>query len=285
MKIQYLLAILSTSLFFTQIVAQESNLEFDDFIEQHQGLDNKSGEIIPIGISEIERKINFFIEEKFPDLLENIDNILWDSYDTYSTNSNITHYHTFVAVLKIVNNLDLKFYEIIYYPHTKTVKSEYDWSEEQKGFVFDPSLEAREGAKPDLLKLDISIVSSSPSLADFNDTHNGFSKLKLEKNKGQNNFVPLDIKKINEMVSKYINSTYPEVQYTRNIIWKSYQTYVSPYSRYHFHVFIAQVKVVGFRRVKYLEVFYNPLTNVINGDFEWNGEQEKFMRPMNDSEK
>ena len=279
MKIQSIFAILSTSLFFTQIVAQESLLGFDDFIEQHQGLDNAAGEIVPLKISEIERKINFFVEEKFPDLLENIDNVLWDSYNTSTTNSYKTHYHTFVAVVKIVNNLELKFFEVIYYPHTKTVKSEYDWSEEQKEFVFDSTLEEREEAKPDLLKLDISNASSPPSLIDFIDTHAGFSKLKAKKNQGQNDFVPLDVKKINGMVGQYVSSAYPNVEYTRNIIWKSYETYVSPYSRHHFHVFIAQVKVAGFRRVKYLQVFYNPLTNVINGDFQWNDDQEKFKRP------
>ena len=279
MKIHYLIALLSTPFFFTQIVAQEGSVKFDDFIEQHQGLNNDTGELIPIGISGIERKINFFIEEKFPDLLENIDNVLWDSYNTHTTNSYKIHNHSFIAVLKIVDNLELKFYEVIYDPFTNSVRSEYDWSSEKNEFVFDPSLEARENGKPDLIKLDIANAPSPPSLTDFIDTHKGFYKLKSEKNRGENNFVPLDIKSINEMVKQYVASNYPNVQYTRNIIWKSYLTFISPYSSHHYHVFIAQVKVKGVRSVKYLEVFYNPFSNMIRGDFEWNAEQEKFKRP------
>ena len=279
MKTHYLIALLSASFFFTQIVAQEDSVKFDDLIEQHQGLDNETGELVPIGISKIERKINFFIEEKFPDLLENIDNVLWDSYDTRTTNSYKIHHHTFVAVLKIVDQLELKFYEVIYDPHTNSVRSEYDWSKEKNEFVFDPSLEKRENGKPDLIKLDIANVPSPPSLTDFIDTHNGFSKLKSEKNRGENNFVPLNIKSINEMVTQYVASNYPNAQYTRNIIWKSYSTFISPYSSHHYHVFIAQVKVKGVRSVKYLEVFYNPFSNMIRGDYQWDDELQKFKRP------
>ena len=282
MKIRCLIAFVSILLFFNHVVAQEKILEFDDFIEQHNGLDNSSGELVPIRISEIERKINFFIEEKFPDLLEHIDNVLWDSYDTYTTNSYKNHHHTFIAVLKIVNIEELKFYEVIYDPHTQNVRSEYNWSEEKNEFVFDPSLELREKGKPDLLKLEIANVSSSPSLSDFIETHLGFIKLKSEKNRGENNFVPLNIQSINQITSQFIKSTYPNVEYTRNIIWKSYSTFISPYSKHHFHIFIAQVKVKGVRPVKYLEVFYNPHTNTIKGDYEWDDQQEKFKRPMNE---
>ena len=70
------------------------------------------------------------------------------------------------------------------------------------------------------------------------------------------------------------------MEYTRNIVWKSYSTFISPYSSHHFHVFLVQVKVKGIRSIKYLEVFYNPLTNVTKGDFRWEEENEKFARPI-----
>lgn len=267
-------------LFSTPITAQKAIVEFDHFIEQHQGLDNVSGELVPIGISETERKINFFIEEKFPDLVEEIENIIWDSYETHTTHSYKNHNHKFIAVLKVKGKEEPSFYQVIYDPNLKTVKSEYDWDIEMLDFVFDPSLEEREKGKADLLQLEIANQANPPSLNDFNTTHEGFIRLKEEKNRGENNFVPLDIKNINQLINQYVSSTYPNVEYTRNIVWKSYSTLISPYSSHHFHVFLVQVKVKGIRSIKYLEVFYNPLTNVAKGDFRWEEENEKFARPI-----
>ena len=277
-----LLTLLSVVFFSCHVSAQQSIVDFDHFIEQHQGLDNTTGELVPIGISEIEMKINFFIEEKFPDLVDRIDNILWDSYETYTTHSYKNHNHKFVVVLKIKGEEEPKFYEVIYDPNLKTVKSEFEWNEEKQDFIFDPALEERERGKPDLVALEISNPTTPPGLNTFIDTHEGFIRLIQEKNRGENNFVPIDVKVINQKVNQYVAATYPNVQYTRNIVWKSYATFISPYSSHHFHVFLAQVKVSGVRTVKYLEVFFNPLTNTVKGDFQWDDEKEKFTRPMAD---
>jgi hypothetical protein len=277
-----LLTLLSVVFFSCHVTAQQSIVDFDHFIEQHQGLDNTTGELVPIGISEIEMKINFFIEEKFPDLVDKIDNILWDSYETYTTHSYKNHNHKFVVVLKIKGEEEPKFYEVIYDPNLKTVKSEFEWNEEKQDFIFDPALEERERGKPDLVALEISNPTTPPGLNTFIDTHEGFIRLIQEKNRGENNFVPIDVKVINQKVNQYVAATYPNVQYTRNIVWKSYATFISPYSSHHFHVFLAQVKVSGVRTVKYLEVFFNPLTNTVKGDFQWDDEKEKFTRPMAD---
>lgn len=277
-----LLTLLSVVFFSCHVTAQQSIVDFGHFIEQHQGLDNTTGELVPIGISEIEMKINFFIEEKFPDLVDKIDNILWDSYETYTTHSYKNHNHKFVVVLKIKGEEESKFYEVIYDPNLKTVKSEFEWNEEKQDFIFDPALEERERGKPDLVALEISNPTTPPGLNTFIDTHEGFIRLIQEKNRGENNFVPIDVKVINQKVNQYVAATYPNVQYTRNIVWKSYATFISPYSSHHFHVFLAQVKVSGVRTVKYLEVFFNPLTNTVKGDFQWDDEKEKFTRPMAD---
>ena len=61
MKTSYLFTLLGLMLFSTPNMAQKTIVEFEHFIEQHQGLDNVSGELVPIGISEIERKIIFFL--------------------------------------------------------------------------------------------------------------------------------------------------------------------------------------------------------------------------------
>lgn len=280
MRASNLLRLLSVVLFSIQVTAQQFIVDFDHFIEQHQGLDNASGELVPIGISDIEMKINFYIEEKFPDLLENIDNILWDSYETFTTHSYKYHNHKFVVVLKLKGEVEPKFYEVIYDPNLKTIKSEFEWNEEKQDFIFDPALEERERGKPDLVALEIANPSTPPGLNKFIETHEGFIRLRQEKNRGENNFVPIDVKLVNQKVNQYVAATYPNVQYTRNIVWKSYATFISPYSSHHFHVFLAQVKVSGVRTVKYLEVFFNPETNTIKGDFQWDEEKEKFARPM-----
>lgn len=280
MRTSHLLILLSVLFFSSQVMAQQSIVDFNHFIEQHQGLDNASGELVPIGISEIEKKINFFIEEKFPDLVDKIDNVLWDSYETFTTHSYKNHNHKFVAVLKVKGQEEPKFYEVIYDPNLKSVKSEFEWDEEKQDFIFDPTLEERERGKPDLIALEISNPTTPPDLNKFNETHEGFIRLKEEKNRGENNFVPLDVKSINDKVNQYVAATYPNVEYTRNVVWKSYATFISPYSSHHFHVFLAQVKVRGIRGVKYLEVFFDPLTNTIKGDFQWEEENEKFARPL-----
>ena len=67
MRTSNFLTLLCVVIFSSHLMAQQSIVNFSHFIEQHHGLDNASGELVPIGISEIEMKINFFIEEKFPD--------------------------------------------------------------------------------------------------------------------------------------------------------------------------------------------------------------------------
>ena len=68
------------------------------------------------------------------------------------------------------------------------------------------------------------------------------------------------------------------MEYTRNVIWNSYNTFVSPFDRFHFHTFIAQVKVEGIDKLKYLEVFYNPVSDKIITDFKWIPEENQFNR-------
>jgi hypothetical protein len=150
MKTSYLFTLLGLMLFSTPNMAQKAIVEFEHFIEQHQGLDNVSGELVPIGISEIERKINFFIEERFPDLVEEIENIIWDSYETHTTHLYKNHNHKFIAVLKVKGRDESSFYQVTYDPNFKTVKSEYHWDIEMLDFVFDPFLEESENGKADL---------------------------------------------------------------------------------------------------------------------------------------
>ena len=45
--------------------AQKIDVTIEDFIIEHEGLDHQKGEIVPININEIKRKIRFFIEKYF----------------------------------------------------------------------------------------------------------------------------------------------------------------------------------------------------------------------------
>ena len=54
------------ALFSFIVTAQEKRVSIDDFVKEHQGLEeNEQGEIVPINDREINKKVRFFIEEKY----------------------------------------------------------------------------------------------------------------------------------------------------------------------------------------------------------------------------
>ena len=78
-----LLAIFIVVTLVSTATAQDKKVVIEDFIKQHEGFEeNADGEIIPINIKEINKKIRFFIDEKFPNV-EYTRNIIWDSYETF----------------------------------------------------------------------------------------------------------------------------------------------------------------------------------------------------------
>jgi len=107
-------------------------------------------------------------------------------------------------------------------------------------------------------------------IVDFIEQHEGFE----ENEEGE--IVPINTKEINKKIRFFIEEKYANVEYTRNIIWDSYQTFLSPFDRYHYHTFISQVKVVEIKRLKYLEVTYDPLTEKVNSTFLWNEAEQEF---------
>lgn len=265
-------------LFSTLSVAQTPETTFEDFIREHRGLADQPGELVPIDIEQIDRKVRFFIEEKYPKIVEKIENILWDAYATFSSNANRSHNHRFIVQVVVRGDMENKFIEVNYDPLSKQVSNQVFWSNEDQEFIFEADFLARENTKSDLIALSISNLQPSPDIEKFVATHQGFIDLALEKNRGQNYFVPLDMKALNPLVSQFVASNYPEVEYTRNVTWNTYSTYISPYSSHHYHTFLAHVKVKGIRQTQYLEVFYNPMTNQINSDRKWIAEVEKFIK-------
>lgn len=114
--------------------AQEKRVTIDDFVTEHQGLEeNKDGEIVPINDREINKKIRFFIEEKY-DNVEYTRNIIWDSYETFISPYDRYHYHTFIVQVKVEGIKRLKYLEVNYYPNTLQVDSAFEWDEETEEY-------------------------------------------------------------------------------------------------------------------------------------------------------
>jgi len=85
---------------------------------------------------------------------------------------------------------------------------------------------------------------------------------------------------INKKIRFFIEEKYPNVTSTRNIMWDSYETYLSPYDRYHYHTFIVAVKIKGVSKMKYLNVNYSPNNQKVNSDYIWNDEEKDFVEKV-----
>ena len=85
---------------------------------------------------------------------------------------------------------------------------------------------------------------------------------------------------INKKIRFFIEEKYPNVTSTRNIMWDSYETYLSPYDRYHYHTFIVAVKIKGVSKMKYLNVNYSPNNQKVNSDYIWNDEENDFVEKV-----
>ena len=271
---------ISLVLFCTALLsAQVQRVKIEDFITEHQGFEeNEAGEITPINIKEINKKIRFFVEERYPEIVEYTRNIIWDSYKTFLSPSDIYHYHTFIAQVK-VNDLDrLKYVEVIYNPFIKKVKGDFEWIPEDEEFYLIDEKEEKKDNAAALNELGISNQEEKPGLQNFVSEHQGFLDVMERKNLKDSEIVPINVKEINKAIRAFVKSTFGNVEYTRNIIWDSYTSFISPFDKFHHHNFIAQVKVKDVKRLKYLEVFYNPKSEKVTSDFVWIESDEEFFR-------
>ena len=280
MKFSVFSLFISLALFCTAFLsAQVQRVKIEDFITEHQGFEeNEAGEITPINIKEINKKIRFFVEERYPEIVEYTRNIIWDSYKTFLSPSDIYHYHTFIAQVK-VNDLDrLKYVEVIYNPFIKKVKGDFEWIPEDEEFYLIDEKEEKKDNAADLNELGISNQEEKPGLQNFVSEHQGFLDVMERKNLKDSEIVPINVKEINKAIRAFVKSTFGNVEYTRNIIWDSYTSFISPFDKFHHHNFIAQVKVKDVKRLKYLEVFYNPKSEKVTSDFVWIESDEEFFR-------
>ncbi|MBT3443477.1 MAG: hypothetical protein HN443_00370, partial [Flavobacteriaceae bacterium] len=263
----------------TVVSAQQERVKIEDFITEHQGFEeNDAGEITPINIKEINKKIRFFVEERYPEIVEFTRNIIWDSYKTFLSPSDIYHYHSFIAQVKVIGLDRLKYVEVRYNPFFKKVTGDFEWIPEDEEFYLIEEKEEKENNAPDLKELGISIQEQKSSLEDFTTEHQGFLDVIERKNLKDSEIVPINVKEINKSIRAFVGSNFANVEYTRNIIWDSYTSFISPFDKFHYHNFIAQVKVKDIKRLKYLEVFYNPLNEKVSSDFVWIETDEEFFR-------
>jgi len=108
------------------------------------------------------------------------------------------------------------------------------------------------------------------ALADFVKEHENF----VENDAGE--IDPINVKEINKIVKFLVEEKFTNLEHTRNIIWDSYETYVSPFSRWHKHTFIVQVKMENVERYKYVEVTYDPKSKKADTEYSWVDEKEDF---------
>ena len=279
MRFRISLFILLVILVLKTALGQIVTVKIEDFVTQHNGFEeNEEGEINPINLKEINKRIRFFIEEKYPKIVDFTRNIIWDSYGTFLSPSDRYHSHTFIVQVKVKDVDRLKYLEVQYDPYEKKVTGDFQWiPEDEEFYLVDEQVEEQK-LLPNLKELEISNHDKKPSLNDFLNEHQGFIDERDRLNLSENEIVPINAAKINKLIRSFNDSNYSNVEYTRNIIWDSYTTFLSPFDKYNFHVFIAQVKVEGINRLKYLEVFYNPATEKITTDFEWIESDEEFFR-------
>mgnify|MGYP001491610233 FL=1 len=279
MRFRIPIFILFTTIMFQNSLGQIVTVKIEDFVTQHNGFEeNEEGEINPINLKEINKRVRFFIEEKYPKIVDFTRNIIWDSYGTFLSPSDRYHSHTFIVQVKVTDVDRLKYLEVQYDPYEKKVTGNFQWIPEDEEFYLVDEQVQEQKLLPNLKELELSNHDKKPSLNDFISEHQGFIDERDRLNLSENEIVPINVAKINKLIRSFNETNYSNVEYTRNIIWDSYTTFLSPFDKYNFHVFIAQVKVEGINRLKYLEVFYNPATEKITTDFEWIESDEEFFR-------
>ena len=136
---------------------QVINVKIEDFVQQHNGFEeNDEGEINPINLKEINKRIRFFIEEKYPKIVEFTRNIIWDSYGTFLSPSDRNHSHTFIVQVKVKDTERLKYLEVHYDPYNNEVSGDFEWIPEDEEFYLIDNLVDEQKLYPKLKTLEIS---------------------------------------------------------------------------------------------------------------------------------
>ena len=246
---------------------------------------NEMGIIIPQLDRNLNDRIEFFILETFDGVIEDSKNIIWQSYQTATNPILKSHNMTFTVRVSIRNNnqnIEHRYIEVDYFPSTGDLKTNYIWDRDKRNFRLSDQEIERRSYLPSLSNLKIENQSEKPSAEDILNEYkqllNGINDNFIYFNKAKQD----DLSKINSLISEYLKNNYSNVEFVMNIVFDSYHTFISAYDKYHYYTFVVQVKLAGKSIPYFIEVFYNPKSEVVNSDFLWSNERDTFYRPVQD---
>ena len=61
-------------------------------------------------------------------------NLSWDSYNTFLSNYDIYHYHTYIVQVRLKDSPGYRFIEVFYNPFNNTAVSDFAWNNQNKSF-------------------------------------------------------------------------------------------------------------------------------------------------------
>ena len=246
---------------------------------------NEMGIIIPQLDRNLNDRIEFFILETFDGVIEDSKNIIWQSYETTTNPILKSHNMTFTVRVSIRNNnqnIEHRYIEVDYFPSTGDINTNYIWDRDKRNFRLSDQEKERRSYLPSLSNLKIENQSEKPSAEDILNEYkqllNGINDNFIYFNKAKQD----DLSKINSLISEYLKKNYSNVEFVMNIVFDSYHTFISAYDKYHYYTFVVQVKLAGKSVPYFIEVFYNPKSEVVNSDFLWSNERDTFYRPVQD---
>jgi len=269
---------------FTSFAQEGEFMKIESFVYNTELLKkNEFGIIIPQFDRSLNDRIAFFIEETFQDIIEDSNNIIWQSYQTTTNPILKSHFMTFTVRVKIRNsnqNKEYRYLEIIYFPSTEILSTNYIWDANNRNFrLKDEELERR-SYLPNLSNLKIENQTEKATieniLAEYMQLLGGINNNYIYFNKAKENQLEI----INSRISKFVLSKYNSVEFIMNIVFDSYHTFISAYDKYHYYTFIAQVKLKSESAPYFIEIFYNPTNKIANSDFLWSPDQNTFSRPI-----
>ena len=246
---------------------------------------NEMGIIIPQLDRNLNDRIEFFILETFDGVIEDSKNIIWQSYETTTNPILKSHNMTFTVRVSIRNNnqnIEHRYIEVDYFPSTGDINTNYIWDRDKRNFRLSDQEKERRSYLPSLSNLKIENQSEKPGAEDILNEYkqllNGINDNFIYFNKAKQD----DLSKINSLISEYLKKNYSNVEFVMNIVFDSYHTFISAYDKYHYYTFVVQVKLAGKSIPYFIEVFYNPKSEVVNSDFLWSNERDTFYRPVQD---
>ena len=266
------------------VKAQEGEyLKIEKFIYNTELLrTNNKGIIIPQMNKFLNEQIKNYMFENFFSVVESVDNIIWQSYQT-STNtivrSQFINYFVRVQIKNSNQNKEYRYLEMIHYPSTNKIETFYVWNPKKRDFVLNNKEVERLSYLPDLKKLLIKNQDSKPSIdeiiAEYKDLLNGIENNIIYFNDSKKE----EFKQIIELISVYVLKNYQNVEFIMNVSFDSYFTFIGSYDRFNYYTFIVQVKLQSYKFPFFIEIFYNPKTKNANSDFVWDNNKKIFFRP------